>query len=431
MSSVKSHLKFFVKVHLVARARSFLLLIAGVPVNKDGWQDRVLFVSLEGLGDMIVSTATLKHYKKHFGGKKTYLLANRVSQLDASLLSPFIDRVILVDYPAFVKNPFYGFRLINSLRRTGFKTVIDHDPYTTEINGKMICVSLGAEEVIGYEGPALVFERPFNEGMRMNVEFVTRKIHPRYTRVVPSIDRGKPLGEALISVIHHYRALYEAITRKKESDYSTALSVPDEAREQAEKTIASRGLAGKKYAVLDLGSSVAYKNWPVERFVETAAVLREAGFAVTLVGAKAEKELAERFKKKYTGACVDLVGETTIPEVVALIEKSSFLLSNDTGPVHIAVALKKPLLCILGGGQFGMISLYGYPAINKWAYKRTDCFGDNWRCSLTVPHGSPSPCVAAISVEMAKGALRELISSVMAVSAYPREKFQVEFKNIA
>lgn len=383
-----SSLKFFVKIRIVHSLRNVFLFFFGAKPNKENWQQRILIINLEAIGDVVVFTSTLKHYKNAFPDKKLFLLLKNNPGIDI-LLKNFVDKIIFVNYRKFSTNPFYSFKFLNFLRCIGFQTVVNQDFSAVEIIGKIISVNLCAEEVIGYEGPKIEFDSPFDSNMKKNLDFAEKKIHPHLTKIIPSIDRYKPFKLPLTNIIDHYKIIYETFSGRKENDYSTQIFLEEKAIPILEG----------KYAIVVLGSSVAYKNWPVERFAEVSDIFKEKNWKVVLVGSQNEKHLAKKFKELYVGDCVDLVGQFNISGVAQVINNAQLLLSNDTGPVHIAVALKKPSLTILGGGQFGMISLYGNPEINKWVYKTQDCFGDNWRCTLGLQSGEPAQCVESITVE--------------------------------
>ena len=381
--------------------RNIFLFLFGARPNRENWQQRILIINLEAIGDIVVFTSVLKHYKKAFPDKKIHFLLKEEIVGIESLIKPFVDQILFVNYRKFGLNPFYGIKTLNFLRGVGFQKVINHDFSAAEITGKIISINLGAEEVIGYEGYGLSFEKPFDLNMKKNLLFIKGRVYPFFTKLIPSLDRNKALALPLINAIDHYTAIYENITGRREDDYSTQIFV------EPPKT-----KIDGKYIVIVLGSSVAYKNWPVERFVEVSKIFKEKNLLVVLVGSDKEKNLSKRFKDLYLGRCLDLVGKINIQEVASVIKDSFLLLSNDTGPVHIAVALKKPSLAILGGGHFGIISLYGNPKINKWVYKMQDCFGDNWRCTNDIEYGQPAPCIESITMEDVSKQLKELINYI-------------------
>jgi len=92
------------------------------------------------------------------------------------------------------------------------------------------------------------------------------------------------------------------------------------------------------------------KCWPEDRYAALADRLAsECGAAVILIGAKAERENAERvISRMQSAGAINLAGETSIAELVGVLGCCDLLVSNDTGPAHIAAALGRPTLTIFG-----------------------------------------------------------------------------------
>jgi heptosyltransferase I len=98
------------------------------------------------------------------------------------------------------------------------------------------------------------------------------------------------------------------------------------------------------YAVLLPGANWDTKRWPVERFASLVQPIRERfGLRSIVAGGPADRELAA----KIPGA-QDLTGKTNIRQLVALLEGAKLVIAADTGPMHIAAALGKPLVTMYG-----------------------------------------------------------------------------------
>lgn len=107
-----------------------------------------------------------------------------------------------------------------------------------------------------------------------------------------------------------------------------------------------RDLLGSEepYALLIPGTNWPTKRWPVERFAELVTPLREHyGLRSIAAGAPNEVELAA----KITGAR-NLAGKTNLRQLTALIEGARLIICNDSGPMHLAAALRKPMVACFG-----------------------------------------------------------------------------------
>lgn len=98
------------------------------------------------------------------------------------------------------------------------------------------------------------------------------------------------------------------------------------------------------YAV-GVGSRWVTKRWPPEHF---AALVRQAqaafGGTAVFIGAPEEAELATQTAAMLNGPTCQLTGKTTLPQLVAVLEACDVLIANDTGPLHVAVALGRPVV---------------------------------------------------------------------------------------
>lgn len=102
--------------------------------------------------------------------------------------------------------------------------------------------------------------------------------------------------------------------------------------------------SSEAYAVLVPGTNWPTKRWPVEHFDRLAARLRDQqGLRIVIAGSPAERELGDRI-----AGGLNLCGRTNLRQLVALIESASLVVCNDSGPMHIAAALGKPMVALFG-----------------------------------------------------------------------------------
>ncbi len=91
------------------------------------------------------------------------------------------------------------------------------------------------------------------------------------------------------------------------------------------------------------------KRWPPARFGALAdALVRERGASVVLVGGPGEEALAAEVAKACRTPLTLAVGRTTVVELVALLAAADLVVANDSGPMHLAGALGRPLVAIFG-----------------------------------------------------------------------------------
>lgn len=101
---------------------------------------------------------------------------------------------------------------------------------------------------------------------------------------------------------------------------------------------------------IQLGASEPVKRWPPEFFAKLSKLIYEKYKAhFFLVGVSSEAELGSRFQKEVPGLAISLFGKTTLSQLACLLKHSSALITNDTGTMHLAVAVECPVLLVSVG----------------------------------------------------------------------------------
>ena len=93
------------------------------------------------------------------------------------------------------------------------------------------------------------------------------------------------------------------------------------------------------------------KRWPVPYFAELAQHLRKQGYAVWLVGSSKDKEIGEKITALGNEACRNLCGATDLADAVTLLSCADLVVSNDSGLMHLAAALGRPMLALYGSSS--------------------------------------------------------------------------------
>ncbi|MBV9848722.1 MAG: glycosyltransferase family 9 protein [Armatimonadetes bacterium] len=101
---------------------------------------------------------------------------------------------------------------------------------------------------------------------------------------------------------------------------------------------------------LNIGAARAYKRWPAEHWVELGRALAERRCGLVFVGDESDAALAAGIKAQLPPATnvVDVAGRTTLRELAAVLAECDLVISGDTGPMHLAVAVGTPVVALFG-----------------------------------------------------------------------------------
>jgi heptosyltransferase-2 len=131
----------------------------------------------------------------------------------------------------------------------------------------------------------------------------------------------------------------------------TQLAVSERRREAARELLRERGArTGRPLVALCPGSTNSRaKRWPAERFAALADLLVErCGVDVALVGAGEELAVSKEVASRMRARPLILTGETKLDQTAAVLSVADLLVTNDTGPAHIAASVGCPVVVIFG-----------------------------------------------------------------------------------
>lgn len=135
-------------------------------------------------------------------------------------------------------------------------------------------------------------------------------------------------------------------------DRRLALAVPDADRHAARELLATHGLPpDEPFVLLHPGASAQARRYPDERYGEVARLLTGAGWRVVVTGVEREAALLRVVLERAPEA-VGLLGATTPGQYAALVEQASLVICNDTLPMHLADAMRTPVVVLYSGTEY-------------------------------------------------------------------------------
>lgn len=285
------------------------------PLTFDVPPQRILIIKPSAIGDIVHALPVLNLLRLKWPAAHVSWL---VSGACASLLDghPQIDQTIVFDRRRFGqgwRNPLAALGLagfVHQLRQGNFDLVLDLQGL---FRSGWLAARTGCRLRLGPR-----------EARELGWIF--------YNRYVTT---GFPLGHAVDRNLAFARALGLGTTPVK-------FVFPDVQRER-EQVAALLGSAAP-YAVMLPGTNWETKRWPAEKFARCVQPLRQRfGLQTVVGGGKGDAPLAAQIP-----GALDLTGKTTLRQLIALLEGAAVVIANDTGPMHIAAALDRPLVTIYG-----------------------------------------------------------------------------------
>jgi heptosyltransferase-2 len=281
---------------------------------------KILIRAVNWVGDAVMTTPAVCAVRESFPAAEITLLAN---PLVAQLFSPHdaVDRVMTFDRNGRHRGIAGRFRLAAELRKQRFDMAI------------ILPNSFDSAVVPFLAGiPARLGKSSDGRGL-----LLTGRYHPRTTvhcdhEVSYYLDLVRSFG----------------ITGPVTAPHLTITAQED--REAAAR-LAEHGIQADEF-LIGINPGAAYgsaKRWYPDRFAETARQLAATWSArVVLFGGPGETDLAADIEHLLDGSCLNLAGTTSLRQLMALIKRCNFFVSNDSGPMHIAAALNVPLVAIFG-----------------------------------------------------------------------------------
>ncbi len=275
----------------------------------------ILIIKMSSLGDVIHALPTLYALRKNLPNAK---ITWAIHEQFAGLLpgKPWVDEVIIIDKKQL---KLFGYlkQLYTDLRGRHFDMTLD-----LQCLAKSAIVSWlsGAPEKYGY------WE------LREGSQFVNKALvgKHQYDHVIERyLDTVRQLGGSV-----------DTIEFPLPSDETCYQHVVD--------MLGSEGIQDD-YVLVAPGARWTVKEWPVLSFAELCNRLCQEGRKVVLMGAKDDLGKSQSIVDAVqSNNLVNLTGKTTMPELIELIRHCSLYISADTGPLHIANGLKKPLIALFG-----------------------------------------------------------------------------------
>lgn len=273
---------------------------------------RILLIRFSSLGDIVLTSPVTRALRQRYPDAEIAITVKRAYEPLARLL-PGVDTVIAFD-------PSDGFsQLRASVRQRHFDLMID---LHANLRSRLLTRSGGAPHIIRYRKRRIA---------RMGMVYNTRLSIPTRHTVDLYLDALAALD----------------ITG---SDRHPSLAVHAAARATVLDRLRTHGVTDD-HLILGLapGASSPTKQWPVRHFVRLADQYRQnPETTVLLVGGEHDRETSNAVTDAMAAPSIDWTGSIDLSLLPAVIERCHVLVSNDSGPMHVASAVGTPVIGLFG-----------------------------------------------------------------------------------
>ena len=296
---------------------------------------KILIRSVNWIGDAVMTTPAISIIREHFPHAKITILANEpVSQLFSN--HPGIDKVITFKRQGKHHGVAGRLRLAAELRKQAFDLAII---LPNSFDSALVPWLAGIPARIG----------KCSDGR-------TLLLNGRYTAA-----KGAPPCHEVEYYLNLMR--YFGITGSCTQPH---LFITPEEADRASGLLAENGIQPADF-VLGINPGASYgsaKRWYPDRFAEVARRLADEWSAkVVIFGGPGETAIAGDIESRLEGAAMNLAGKTSVRELMSLIRRCNFFITNDSGPMHIAAAFDVPLVAIFGSTDHTGTSPYNKKAV--------------------------------------------------------------------
>ncbi len=277
--------------------------------------DTILVTFLMHLGDLVLTTPFLHVLRKAAPQAKiTYLVDEKLKEVVQ--YNRNIDEVITLDKKG--RDNSFGalWRYAQGLKARRFDALISLHPNE---RCSFLCAASGAEYKVGA---------------------VHRLLQPFFDEPL-RLDRTKHAADMYV----------EVLAKLGVSDCShngLEMWTDPEHDEAARRFYAEYDLGDAPLVGFNIGSAVLTKRWPSERFAKVADTLAERGYRTVFFGGTMDRELVEATTSQMKSSPIIATGVFSLGELAAAMRRCSLIITNDSGPMHVAISQRVPIVALYG-----------------------------------------------------------------------------------
>lgn len=294
----------------------------------------LLLIRLDTIGDYVLFRNFIEVLKNKFKDYKITLCGNVIwKDLAEVLENHLVSDFVWISQKDFTRNFKYRFKILQDINKKGFEVAIQPTFSRNFYLGDAVIRASVAKQRIGSVGD-LTNIRAWEK--RISDRYYTKRLGADEKNLF-EFDRNREFFEQLLEMDIHISKPY--IDMRK----TTFGLIPN-----------------KSYVVIFPGGSERFRKWDPGNFAEIADfIVEKYNLEIIIAGSSDDKTSAEKIRQKCKSSNItDFTGKTTLSELTKLLAEATLLISNETGAVHLAVAVNAKGICISNGNHFGRFNPY-------------------------------------------------------------------------
>ena len=308
---------------------------------------RVLLIKPSALGDVVHTLPVLVKLRARYPRARIDWLITP-ENAEVVRYHPALSNVLLFARRDFSKRgrrwrAFLSFvDLLKQIRRAKYELVIDMHG---QVRSAFFTLISGARVRIG-------FDRPIKRGVTISAEHDLKNVPNHGWRGARegswiAYTHRIPIPTLDVHAIDRY--LWVApLLGLDDNPPDLTIHLSPEASDRVNRLLEEHDVpASKPLVVLVPGTIWETKHWTIEGFAGVARQFLQDGFAVALAGTKRDQQRCRQISAAAPGTC-DLSGKTTPADLAALIRRAEVAVTNDSGSMHVAASLGKPMVSVFG-----------------------------------------------------------------------------------
>lgn len=315
--------------------------------------ERILLIKPSALGDVIHTVPIVAKLRQRYPQARIDWMLNP-GIADWIGHHAAINNVVLFDRKGLARAktaPGLLWQLLKTLRDGQYDLVID---LHGQLRSAFFTLTTGAPVRIGFDRPRREnFNSPRNlpaQAYKHGWTGAREKSWLAYTHHIElptleahAVDRYLRLGEMLG---------FDA----GQPDFH--VPIPANASARVDELLHQHGISNQRLLIMCPGTIWETKRWPAVGFAAVGRHFMGEGWSVILAGSGGDRAACEEVAALCPGA-INLCGQTKVSELAALIGRADLCITNDSGPMHLAVAVDRPVVSIFGPTDEVWIGPYG------------------------------------------------------------------------